>query len=190
MIFPASMGSLNCTSSRDRGDLGKAAGARRPNPSQQQRQSGNSSASARATRARPTNSTSRPRSSLPMLAHRAASSCSTRRCCQGDPYDGHTLGALIEDTPKGLRAWNRIARLAGPSRLEPKAARRGWRKRKSPARLVRRGALNGDMGLRGNGYRHRRPSTTMRQCVPIVRPTRPREALLRQGLTATTRQPI
>jgi hypothetical protein len=109
-------------------------------------------ASARATRARPTNST-------------AASSRSTRRCCQGDPYDGHTLGALIEDTPKGLRAWNRIARLANPSRLEPKAfARRGWRKRKSPARLVRRGALNGDMGLRGNGYRHRRPSTTMRQC--------------------------
>jgi hypothetical protein len=153
MIFPASMGSLNCTSSashdvcyaglggkhprsllytRARGRIVREVGrsiARRPeieatlerplaradqNPSQQQRQSGNSSASARATRARPTNSTSRPRSSLPMLAHRAASSCSTRRCCQGDPYDGHTLGALVEDTPKGLRAWNRIARLAGP----------------------------------------------------------------------------
>src|SRR5262249_26588794 len=59
-----------------------------------------SSASERARPAHLTSSASRPRSPPPMPARQAASSCCTPKTLPGNPYDGHTLGVVIEDTER------------------------------------------------------------------------------------------
>jgi len=50
--------------------------------------------------AHPTSSASRPRSLPPMPARQAASSLLHAKTLPGNPYDGHTLGVVIEDTER------------------------------------------------------------------------------------------
>jgi len=85
-----------------------AAHARQPDPFQQQRQRGWKLYSFHAPEVEcigkgkasaPFGSASRPRSPPPMPARQAASSCCTPNAA-GQPYDGHTLGVVIEDTER------------------------------------------------------------------------------------------